>query len=122
MIDKKNEEDYVVFFRKKYYFPKDSIIYTSENLGRMHEYAEWLKEHGLKAAPSGYPDNFKKKKVTKPKGRNPELEKRDKKIRSDFLSLHDGKGYKATTVYKMLAKKYKLSAETIKSYTGKARR
>ena len=61
MIDRKNEEDYVIFFRKKYYFPKDSIIYTSENLGKMHEYAEWLKEHGLKAAPSAYPDNFKKK-------------------------------------------------------------
>ena len=119
MIDRKNEEDYVDFFRKKYYFPKDSIIYTSENLGKMHEYAEWLKEHGLKAAPSGYPDNFKKKKVTKPKGRNPELEERDKEIRSEFYRLHKLEGYKATTVYKMLAKKYNLSEQTIKSYTSK---
>ena len=117
----KNDERYLDSFLRQYSIPKDSI-YTGESLLRMLEYCKWLKEHGLKAAPSGYPDNFKKKKVTKPKIRNPELDERDKKIRSDFLRLHDGEGYKATTVYKMLAKKYKLSAETIKSYTGKARR
>ena len=89
MKDKKSKENFIDYFHETYHFPFTNI-YTSERLRSIHEYAEWLKEHGLKAAPSGYPDNFKKKKVTKPKGRNPELEKRDKKIRSDFLSLHDG--------------------------------
>lgn len=118
MKDKKSKENFIDYFHETYHFPFTNI-YTSERLRSIHEYAEWLKEHGLKAAPSGYPDNFKKKKVTKPKGRNPELEERDKEIRSEFYNLHDIKGYKATTVYKMLAKKYNLSEQTIKSYTSK---
>ena len=118
MKDKKREERLLDIFLNQYSIPK-SKIYTGESLLRMIEYCNWLEENGLKAAPSGYPDNFKKKKVTKPKGRNPELEKRNKKIRSDFLRLHDGDGYKATTVYKMLAKKYNLTEQTIKTYTSK---
>ena len=113
MIDRKNEEDYVIFFRKKYYFPKDSIIYTSENLGKMHEYAEWLKEHGLKAAPSGYPDNFKKKKVTKPKGRSPRIAKRNKDIYEDYKKLHRTIGLETKVAIKKIAKKYGLKYSTI---------
>ena len=113
MIDRKNEEDYVIFFRKKYYFPKDSIIYTSENLGRMHEYAEWLKEHGLKAAPSGYPDNFKKKKVTKPKGSNPKITKRNKAIAKLYGNLHTTKQLTPEAAIKKIAKKYGLKYSTI---------
>ena len=118
MKDRKSKEHFIDFFLRQYSIPKDDI-YTGESLLRMIEYCNWLKEHGLKAAPSGYPDNFKKKKVTKPKGRNPELEERDKEIRSEFYRLHKLEGYKATTVYKMLAKKYNLSEQTIKSYTSK---
>ena len=113
MIDRKNEEDYVIFFRKKYYFPKDSIIYTSENLGRMHEYAEWLKEHGLKAAPSGYPDNFKKKKVTKPKGRSPKIAKRNTAIADLYGHLHNTKHLTTEASIKKIAKKYGLKYSTI---------
>jgi len=98
MKDKKSKENFIDYFHETYHFPFTNI-YTSERLRSIHEYAEWLKEHGLKAAPSGYPDNFKKKKVTKPKIRNPELDERDKEIRSEFYRLHKLDGYKATILY-----------------------
>ena len=118
MKDKKREERLLDIFLKYFDYPKGDM-YDGESILRMVEYCNWLKENGLKVTPDGYPKGLVSRKVTKPKGKNPELEERDKEIRSEFYNLHDIKGYKATTVYKMLAKKYNLSEQTIKSYTSK---
>ena len=118
MKDKKREERLLDMFLENFDYPKGDM-FNGESILRMVEYCNWLKENGLKVTPDGYPKGLVPRKVTKPKGSNPELEKRNKKIRSDFLRLHDGEGYKATTVYKMLAKKYNLSEQTIKTYTSK---
>ena len=56
-FDEYFKENFNEYFRKTYFFPFTNI-YTSERVRSIHEYAEWLKEHGLKAALSGYPDKM----------------------------------------------------------------
>ena len=112
MIDRKSKEHFIDFFLRQYSIPKDSI-YTGESLLRMIEYCNWLEEHGLKAAPSGYPDNFKKKKVTKPKGRSPRIAKRNKAIYEDYRKLHRTIGLETKVAIKKIAKKYGLKYSTI---------
>ena len=112
MKDKKSKENFIDYFHETYHFPFTNI-YTSERLRSIHEYAEWLKEHGLKAAPSGYPDNFKKKKVTKPKGSNPKITKRNKAIAKLYGHLHNTKQLKTEAAIKKIAKKYGLKYSTI---------
>ena len=118
MKDKKSKENFIDYFHETYHFPFTNI-YTSERLRSIHEYAEWLKEHGLKAAPSGYPDNFKKKKVTKPKGRSPRIAKRNKAIYEDYRKLHRTKGLQTKVAIKKIAKKYGLKYSTIETIIKK---
>ena len=112
MKDRKSKEHFIDFFLRQYSIPKDNI-YTGESLLRMIEYCNWLEEHGLKAAPSGYPDNFKKKKVTKPKGRSPRIAKRNKDIYEDYKKLHRTIGLETKVAIKKIAKKYGLKYSTI---------
>ena len=114
MKNKKSKENFIDYFHETYHFPFTNI-YTSERLRSIHEYAEWLKEHGLKAAPSGYPDNFKKKKVTKPKGSNPKITKRNKAIAKLYGNLHTTKQLTPEAAIKKIAKKYGLKYSTIET-------
>ena len=118
MKDRKSKEHFIDFFLRQYSIPKDDI-YTGESLLRMHEYAEWLKEHGLKAAPSGYPDNFIEKKVTKPKGRSPRIAKRNKAIAKLYGHLHTTKQLTPEAAIKKIAKKYGLKYSTIETIIKK---
>ena len=118
MKDKKSKENFIDYFHETYHFPFTNI-YTSERLRSIHEYAEWLKEHGLKAAPSGYPDNFKKKKVTKPKGRSPKIAKRNKAIADLYGNLHTTKQLTPEAAIKKIAKKYGLKYSTIETIIKK---
>ena len=56
------------------------------------------------------------KAKTKPKGRNPVIVKRNKQIQKEYYELHNKKGFKSSKVHNLLAEKYNLSVETIKSY------
>ena len=118
MKDRKSKEHFDEYFRETYFFPFTNI-YTSERVCSIHEYAEWLKEHGLKAAPSGYPDNFKKKKVTKPKGSNPKITKRNKAIAKLYGHLHTTKQLTPEAAIKKIAKKYGLKYSTIETIIKK---
>jgi hypothetical protein len=59
-------------------------------------------------------DAFKTK--TKPKGSNPKFIKRNEQIRKEYYELHSKKGYKSSKVHSLLAEKYNLAVETIKTY------
>ena len=83
-------------------------------LEKIIEYSKWLKKNNLKANPNGYPNNFKKKK-TKPKGRNPEIIKRNEKIILEYYKLTEKKGIKATVARETLAKKYNLKPSSIQT-------
>ena len=87
-------------------------------LEKIIEYSTWLKKNNLKANPNGYPNNFKKKK-TKPKGRNPEIIKRNEKILLEYYKLTEKKGIKATAARDILAKKYNLKPSSIQTICKK---
>ena len=91
---------------------------SSSRLEKIIEYSKWLKKNNLKANPNGYPNNFKKKK-TKPKGRNPEIIKRNKNILLEYYNLTEKKGLKAKVARQMLADKYNLKPSSIQTICKK---
>ena len=99
---------------RHYLVPKDDDIYTDEILRVIAKYTKWLKANGLKAKPDGFPTTFKKAK-TKPKGRNPEIIRRNDKILKEYYKLTEKKGLKAKVARDILSKKYNLKPSSIQT-------